>query len=186
MNKKQIINKLKVLKEINPENDFSKKSRLAILQTPFVSKKDFQGESILSALETAPAKLRSYSLKNIFSSSGRVISVAVATAIILIGIYFATSQLSPLFLPGLNQSKVVAEANMVNNTIDIQLSHITKFEQTAKASTTALKEVAATTPSHINSSIIQAEQSQIDSAFNADPQSQNNQDINNILKSISQ
>ena len=127
MNKKQIINNLKLLKEINPENDFSRKSRLAILQTPFVSKKVLQDESILSALEMAPIKLKNYSLKSIFSNGGRAISVAMATAIILVGIYFATSQLSPLFLPGLNQSKVVAEADMINNTINIQLSHISKF-----------------------------------------------------------
>lgn len=181
MNKKQLINKLELLREIKPNEDFTKKSRLIIVQTPFTPT---ISEKI--NLESATRELRKYSIRDLFSNSFRSVLMFSATVAVLAGIYFATTQLSPLFLPGLNQKGILAEADMVNATINLQLSHVSKFEQNAKESTAALKEVTTNTPSHLNSAIIQDEQSEIGSAFTADPQSQNNKDINDILNTLSQ
>jgi hypothetical protein len=174
MNSNQIIKKLETLRVIKPDKDFSKKSRLLIIQTPFTPSKQ---ERI--SFEAAAAGLRSFTIADLFSNTFRSIMIASATLAILGAIYFATAQLSPLFLPGLNRNGIVA-------TINVQLDHVNRFEQTSKDSATALREVAANTPSHLNASIISGEQSKIESLSPSQTATDTNQQINDILKQISQ
>jgi hypothetical protein len=181
MNNDQIIKKLETLRAIRPDKDFSQKSRLLIIQTPFTPSKQ---ERI--SFEAATAGLRSFTVADLFSNTFRSIMIASATLAILGAIYFATAQLSPLFLPGLNKNGIVAEASMVNSTINVQLDHVNRFEQTSKDSVAALREVAANTPSHLNASIISGEQSKIESLSPSQTATDTNQQINDILKQISQ
>jgi hypothetical protein len=180
MNKKQIINKLGLLRGIEPGKDFTQKSRLIIVQMPFTP-------TINDEVSLVPVNvgLRNYSVGTLFSNGFRSILMVSATIAVLAGIYFATTQLSPLFLPGLNQRGVVAEADMINAAISVHFSPIDKFEQTTKESADALKEVTTDAPSHLNSTVIKNEQSKVDSAFTTDPQSQNNEDVSDILKILS-
>jgi hypothetical protein len=180
MDKKTIVKNLGMLRHVQPDRDFSKKSRLAIVQTPFTPALH---EKV--TLETAVAGLHAYTLRDLFSTTFRTVLLASATVAVLAGIYFATTQLSPLFLPGLSQNGIIAEADMINATINLQLSHVQRFEQTAKESTAALKEVSTNNPGHLNETIIKTEQGKIDSLIPAGS-ADVTREINDILKTISQ
>jgi|GEM_PF-1632400 len=179
MNKKEIIKNLERLQGIRPDKNFSQKSRLAIIQTPFTPTLH---EKV--TFDSATAGLHAYTVSDLFSTTFRTVMVASATLAVLAAIYFAIVQLSPLFLPGLNRDRIVAEADMINSTINVQLSHLQRFEQTSKESAAALKEITANNPSHLNETIIKDEQEKINSLV---PSSDNtSQDVNDILKAISQ
>lgn len=180
MNSIDIVKKLGALRVIEPDGDFKKKSRLAILQTPFTPSIH---EKI--TFEAATAGLRSFTVSDLFSNTFRSVMIAVGTLGILAGIYFATIQLSPLFLPGLNQNGIVAEAGMVNTTINVQLAHITHFEQTSTDSSNALKEITSNAPVHLNTTVIDSEKSKINSLIPTIPSETATQQVNDILNEIS-
>jgi hypothetical protein len=179
MNKKEVVKNLERFRGIRPDKDFSQKSRLAIIQVPFTPTLH---EKV--TLDAATAGLHAYTVSGLFSTTFRTVMVASATLAVLAAIYFVTVQLSPLFLPGLNQNGIVAEADMINSTINVQLSHLQRFEQTSRESAAALKEITVNNPSHLNETVIKNEQEKINSLV---PSSNNvSQDVNNILKAISQ
>ncbi len=179
MKHNQIIKILEQFRTITPDKAYSERSKNIILATPFTP--TIQESPSFAA---ATADLRTISFTSLFQNVWRGLAVATATVGLFIIIYLATSQLSPLFLPGLNQRGVVAEADMINASIDVQLSHIQRFEQDASESASALKEVAANTPAHLSESVIKGEQTKINSANPSDSTSSTTSDVNDILNSI--
>jgi hypothetical protein len=177
----QLLKILERLKEIKPSKAYSEHSLKIIISAPQLEKSNFDFDNS-----------KNISSKNLLEVSLRTLAfVFSATAVIALA-YFATSQLSPLFLPGLNKSKIMAEAEMVNASIDIQLSHIQKFKQTNNESILVLKEVSSDVPAHLNPSVIKDEESKINSAFdkseslNSSSATSNlNNNLNEILNKIS-
>jgi hypothetical protein len=179
MKHNQIIKTLEQFRNITPDKVYSERSKNIILAIPFTP--TIQEDT---SFADATADLRTISFTSLFQSIWRGLAITTAAVGLFIIIYLATSQLSPLFLPGLNQRGIVAEADMVNTSIDVQLSHIQHFEQTASESASALKEVAANTPAHLNESIIKGEQTEIYSTNPANLTSSTTNDVNNILNMI--
>ena len=175
----QIIKTLRKFETITPDKAYSERSRNIILSTPFTPKIH---ENI--SLSAATEDLRTISIASFFESSWRTLAVAGAVAALIAAIYFTTSQLSPLFLPGLNQGGVVAEAQMVNTSIDVQLSHIQRFEEDASESASALKGVASNAPSHLSESVIKSEQFGITSATPSNPSASTTDAVNSILNEL--
>lgn len=170
MTKERILTILYRMRQISPNKDFSQKSKFAILQTPH----DF------SSKQTAYVQNNQMVLGLFIQKSFRAVFLAGATIAILFAIYFATAQLSPLFLPGLNQNGIIAEADMINTSIDIQLSNIQKFDATTKQSITVLQEITANTPDHLSEEVIKSEQEKIELPAST----QTDDQINSILKAI--
>ena len=179
MKHNQIIKILEQFRNITPDKAYSERSKNIILATPFTPTVHEN-----PSFAAVTADLRTISFTSLFQSVWRGLAVATAAIGLFLIIYLATSQLSPLFLPGLNQRGVIAEADMVNASIDVQLSHIQRFEQDASESTSALKEVAASTPAHLSESVIKSEQTEINSASPNNPESSSTNDINDILNTI--
>ena len=82
--------------------------------------------------------------------------VAVATAIILISFY-ATRELSPLLLPGLNTQRITAEAQMLNSAMNIELNNLGYFNTSAQSANTALEQLSQKQFNHLNDTIIKSE-----------------------------
>lgn len=179
MKRNELIKILHQFENITPNKAYSERSKNIILSVPFTPTLH---EEVSFA--SATANLRTISFASFFQGIWRGLAVAGAVAGVFLIIYLTTSQLSPLFLPGLNKHGVIAEADMVNASINVQLSHIQRFEQTASESATVLKEVAANTPNHLSESVIKDEQSKINSESPAGTTSPAASDINDILNTL--
>ena len=87
----------------------------------------------------------------------------VAVMTLLIGAtYYATTQISPLFLPGLNQDRIVAEAEMIEQSISIELERLDYFVYVAEESTSVLNSVASSEFDHLNTTTIEKEAQQLE------------------------
>src|SRR3989344_3527451 len=97
MRNKELFTILNEFKKIKPKEGFVLQSKPLILSQP--------RNSFSSSQAPIQVGLRGYA-----ASLTRVMSFSLAGILLVLSIYYATRELSPLFLPGLNQEKVVAEA----------------------------------------------------------------------------
>lgn len=146
MNERNIIRILKEFKKLAPRDDFVRESRARVLSSIV---RHAAPQARLTGFKPQLNSLRS-PLLNTFT-------FVFTGAIVLFGVYVITQELSPLFLPGLNQKAVSAEAEMVGKQINIQLSQIHYFEQTSKDGIQALKEVTEPGMDHLNQALIENE-----------------------------
>jgi hypothetical protein len=164
-----IIDRLHRLNALAPTQDFSARSRRLILASAQAAHSD-----------TIPETLHAYRFSTIMV---RTTLFAAGMAIVLTGLFYGSQYFSPLFLPGLNQDKIVAEADMIDNTITIQLSQLHYFDTTSQASAHALKQVANPTLSHLNTAVIFSDTQQIQMLSPTDTDT-TSQQIQDILKTL--
>lgn len=117
--------------------------------------------------DQAPAEPALSPLAAYFASAMRIGSFVTASLLIVVALYYATQELSPFFLPGLNPGKITAEAEMINSNITIELSQIQEFSQTAQESSTLLHEVNQKSLNHLNDAILNKETRNIDQTLPA-------------------
>lgn len=178
MEEKEIIKNLKLLKNVEPNKDFFEKSRFVILSSSPITNR--------FSIFRSSSKELAVSLRSALEVAWRGLAFSAVSLVVLFSIYYASQELSPLFLPGLNYRKIAAEAESVNAQIDIQLSQLKKFEDTSKQSGEALQEVSSSKLNHLNSSILNNELESIEastSGFGLDNEA--NSEINSILKELS-
>ncbi len=149
---------------------------------------DFSERSRRLVLASAPAPHHDTTLEAIHVHRFSTIVIrtalfATGTAIVLTGLFYGSQYFSPLFLPGLNQDKIVAEADMIDNTITIQLSQLNYFDTTSQASAHALNQVAASTLNHLNTAVISNDTQQIQTLSPTDTDT-TSQQIQDILKAL--
>lgn len=180
MKDKDIIKTLELLKHIEPRESFSKESRLLIMSSS--QKTPLQ--------RMIPTKV---SLSGVLSHSFaqhplRALAFTVAGVALIVTAYTATKEISPLFLPGLNQNKVVAEAEMVNKTINIELQRLEYFDATNKTGSSALNQVTSEELDHLNTSILQKEVGTIDQKVSSSSldNSELNAQLNTILQQVNE
>jgi len=169
-----IIRALQSLRAIEPDKDFSKKSRLLILASPHkngVQEPDITGDMNINTGRWIVVR------------SLRIASFTAVAIFLSVAIYYATTQFSPLFLPGLDQSSIVAEADMVDQKITIEVEQIDHFSAVTKESNQLLDGVTKSSFDHLNSSAIGSETSQIDGLSGQSDTQLNNQ-LNTILQQI--
>ncbi|MEE8131601.1 MAG: hypothetical protein V3T98_00960 [Candidatus Paceibacterota bacterium] len=98
---KDLLKNLKDLQQIRPDDEYAKRSRLLILSSPHY--------------ETRVRKINPIA---IMAVSG------VFVLIIVFSVSYINQILSPIFLPGLNQNDLVAEANEMTALIQVRLDDV--------------------------------------------------------------
>ena len=166
MRSPHITDHLHRLNALKPTEDFSTRSRMLVLAAPHTT----------SAI-TQPT----YRISTAIAI--RTALFIAGSAIILGGLMYGSQYFSPLFLPGLNQDKVIAEADMIDNTITIQLSKLNYFDTASQASAHALSQVAAPTLNHLNATVILNDSQQIQELSPTDTDTTSEQ-IQDILKAL--
>jgi len=169
---KTILHSLTRLQSIKPRGDFSRASKEALLLVVTQNKK---------TIVSQPVQPHRTGLAIIVMRSSVLV---VGTALIVAGMVYGGQKLSPLFLPGLNKQNIVAEADMVNSTINIELENLNHFDVTVKTSAQALNQVVGSTPHHLNESVLSADQLQIESLSPATTTDETNQTIESILQEL--
>lgn len=174
-----ILKVLQELRRIKPDAAYTKHSRMLILAAP---------QSPVMQPAVAPK------LSTVFRLSAILGAGLIGIFLILGGISYINETYSPLALDGLNQKSLVAEANEINNSIEITLGSIdyldTSNQATLKkiaeisktnASTTAVTSATALSPA-ATSTTMDAFLIKNDAASTAAPA---NQQINDVLENIS-
>ncbi len=164
-----IIELLSQLRRIEPREEYTRLSKERILSS--------SQEIYTPELTASPSSLF---LRSSFNS----VSFALVGMLLIVGVYYATQQLSPLFLPGLNEKSITAEAEMVESRIDVQLSQLNYFENTSQESNTVLQQVSENSLDHLNAPIIEHETSQIEE--HTDTATTTVIELNDVLKALSE
>ncbi len=131
-----LIKKIKKLKEIEPNKDYSQKSLSYILNT---------SQSNANKLAEASTLWRK-TITNLKVSSNIVIAT-IFVLIICVSAFYINSTISPLILPGLDSSAISAEAQQINQSININLNEINYYKLSQEVTKNALEKISTTTPS---------------------------------------
>lgn len=164
-----IVELLSEFRRIEPREEYSRLSK----------------ERILSSSQTSTPELISSPSSLLLRTSFNSLSFALVGMVLIVGVYYATQQLSPLFLPGLNEKSITAEAEMVESRIDVQLSQLNYFENTSQESNAVLQQVGENSLDHLNTPIIEQETSHIEKSAEVDATS-TVLEINDVLKALSE
>ena len=163
-----IIELLSQLRRIEPREEYTRLSKERILSS--------SQEVYTPELTYSPSSL-------LLRSSFNSVSFALVGMVLIVGVYYATQQLSPLFLPGLNEKSIIAEAEMVESRIDVQLSQLNYFENTSQESNILLQQSSENSLDHLNVPIIQHETSHIEENTMTDATS-TVLELNDVLRAL--
>ena len=176
MKEKEIKNQISRLREIGPDKRFTEESKFELLS--------IIDNSNRRVLEPNNEKVFVGFLREfIIEKPAQLASVITMTAIIFVVTYYAITQISPLFLPGLNKDKIVAEAEMINQKINIEVSKLEHFSSITRESKEVLNEVSKNSFNYLNESIIKDEAIQVN-GINEEAKN-TNREIDSILNEIS-
>lgn len=156
----QLKNILRSYQQITPDQEYSRKARAHILSLPSA-----QHEVVAVPVFAGNSPALSSALFTTFRV-GAFISGGIA---VLLLSFWATTQLSPFFLPGLNSKNITAEAEMINSSIDIQLSQLSYFEQASQESAQVLHDVSEKRMDHLNTPLIVKENKEIQETIATTP-----------------
>lgn len=171
MTEKDIQKILTEFKRLSPRKEFINASKMRI----FSIVPDEKPQALF--MGTNPVFLR---------TSMNSLTFVFASIVIIMGAYLATQELSPLFLPGLNQKKISAEAEMIGKQIDIQLSQISYFQKTSEESADALKEITSKNLDHLNETLIQHEAQTVQKTSDPEQKVQAHETITNEVNELLQ
>lgn len=172
MRTKDLQNILGEMRSIKADEGYVARSRMLVLSSPRLSKSDS------SVPETND------SLSKFLWGPVRIVSFVTAGFLLIFSLYSLSQELSPLFLPGLNQKKITAEAEAVDAAINIHLSQIAYFEKTSKETSKILEQIAVKQLDHLNEIVIQKETEEIASSLIKTGSL--NQEIADLLKAVSE
>ncbi len=176
---KDILKILNKLKEIKPDPDYAKKSRMLIL----VSKQN-------------ELKSLNFGFKN-FTEILRFSAVVGLAGFLLLslleGVFYVNKNFSPLALEGLNQKSLITEAEGINNSIQITLKEIKYLDQSNKKTINMINEISKNEPVYSNipmnySSAEATSTEDIENFLIESPTSTdiNGQNINSLLDKVAQ
>jgi len=130
MTEEKLVKILSELKSIEPENDYSKKSRFLLLS--------------LARPGLAP-RFATFNFRSVFDFL-RVSAVTAFGIILLLtifgGVSYVNKNFSPILLPGLDQKSVITEADEINNSINVTLKEITYLDNSMAATNNQINQVA--------------------------------------------
>lgn len=125
----EIYKLLKELKKIEPDRDYSRTSKLAIINY---------------------AQSRENETRGFFIGIMRFASLLIAGALIIIfvlgGASYFNERYSPLNLEGLNQKNLVTEAKDINDSIKITIEEIKNFDRYNKKAISTINELSKNKP----------------------------------------
>jgi len=131
MTEKKLIKILSELKNIEPESDYSKKSRALLLS--------------LIKPENGPRFITFNFIRSVFDFL-RIVAVTAFGIVLLFtifsGVSYVNKNFSPIFLPGLDQKSIMTEADEINNSINVTLKEITYLDDSTAATNKQIDQVA--------------------------------------------
>lgn len=139
--------KLKNLKSIKPDNDYSLKSLSSIISSPKISP--------VESISIWKKALTGFRL-----SSGVVLASALVLVIFISALYLNTV-ISPLFLPGLNDKNVSAEADQINQSININLNEIKYHQMSQEIAKSTLESISKNNVATNTTSIVSSSEETI-------------------------
>lgn len=160
---------LQSFRRIRPRAEFSRHSKLIILASP----------------RSTHASLPTTQTVSWLSRALRVSAFAAAGIAVLIVSFYATQELSPLLLPGLNPQKITAEADMINSSVNIELSRIESFDQSAQESSSVLQKISQQNLNHLNETVVSDEAQLIDQTKATSSPADFTDDVNALIKELS-
>ncbi len=193
-----IIEKLKKLRNIQPDAEYSQRSKLVILAAPISSKEQnpvFKlGENIIESLRKLSqiqpdadygrfSKLAILSVPALPIKKQPIFNWQVAFSLVGLLLVLITGNLMHNFkptAPNLNAQALETELKDLN--IDIQLAKIDYSQKVDEAVSLALKEISQKQTDHLNPIILESEQTQLNAEPSSD--SQNKKEIDNLLDQI--
>ena len=134
--KTDIFAALKELKQIQPDSEYAKHSRMLVLSAP------------RHALTNAAPRVSTF-----FRLSAILGAGVIALFMILGGTTYINETYSPLALEGLNQKSLTAEADEINNSIEITLGTIDYLDT---ANQTALKKIGEISKTNASTTVVTA------------------------------
>lgn len=176
MKEKEIKNQISRFSEIEPEKRFTEESRFELLSII-----DNSNNKVFNPKENKA--FIGFIREFIIEKPAQLASAITMATIIFVVTYYAVTQISPLFLPGLNKDKIVAEAEMINQKINIEVNKLEHFSSIAKESNEILNEVSKSSFNYLNESIIKGEAIQVDDINGENKDT--NEEINSILNEMS-
>jgi len=144
--------KLKNLKSIKPDNDYSLKSLCLIVSSPKISP--------IESISIWQKALTGFRL-----SSGVVLASALVLVIFVSALYLNTV-ISPLFLPGLNDKNISAEADQINQSININLNEIKYHQMSQEITKSTLENISKNNSATNTTSTISSSKETIDQLLN--------------------
>ena len=128
---RELTKKLRLLNRIVPDPDYRARSRMLLLAAPF------------SPHRTTTHATR-FHIRALFRLATALGLGLVGILAIVTGTNYVNETYSPLALEGLNQRNLTAEANEINNSIEVTLSTIDYIDTSSQS--TSAKIAAATKP----------------------------------------
>ncbi len=161
-------------RRIRPRAEFSQHSKLLI----FASPRSITPEQTLNPKTT---------MVSWFSRAVRIGSFTAVGVAILVLSFYATKELSPLLLPGLNSEKITAEADMIDSSVYIELSRIGYFDQSTQESSLVLQAISQEQLDHLNKTIVSDEIESInqETATSSPEDTDSTDDINMLIEKLS-
>lgn len=169
MKNKILKNKISRFSDIMPNENFSKKSKFEILSLK---------------PKYTHRRITNQNIETIIGRYAKTITIVSATVAIFFLTYYAMTQISPIFLPGLDHSKIIAEAEVINQKINIEVNKLNYFNKVSTQSSNALQEITENNPDHLNKRIINKETKKIDAISNTYLENIN-KEMDNALKQLS-
>ncbi len=176
MNDRNLKDILIEFKKISPREEFSSRLRTELLS------REAQALPVAQLMNVhVMGPSRAYLQ---FSKPLNALAFAVASVLVIVGVYTITQELSPLFLPGINQREISAEAAEIEKEINIQLSQIDYFQQASHESTKALTQVTQKNLDHLNEVLIQNEAASVQQSSEEAPNPLTQEQINGELQKM--
>lgn len=138
-----IVEKLKNLKEIQPDKEYSQRSLSFIFNSPQTASPKLFEISVLWQKTLNSLKL---------SSSLAIAGVLVF--VVFISALYLNTVVSPLILPGLNTSNISAEAHQIDQSININLSEINYHKLSQEITQKTLEKISQASTSPESSDIL--------------------------------
>lgn len=191
---KNIIEKLKKLRNIRPDAEYSQRSKLVILATSFSSEQDPAfSKPLTENLTEILKKFRQIQPDMEYSRISKlaILGIPVSpqkrplfnwqlafTVAGLLLVLISGNLIHNLKPAAPNLNTLALETEFKNLNIDIQLARIDYSRKAAETVSLALKEITSKQTSHLNPIILESEQTQLNS------DASNNKDIDNLLDQI--
>lgn len=171
--KQDLFKTLQELKRVEPDVAYTKHSRMLVLAAP---------QYPVSYVSHSPR------LSTIIRLS-TILGVGFAGIFFILGgISYLNETYSPLALEGLNQKSLVAEANGINNSIEITLGAIDYLDTSNQATLKRIAEISKTNPSTTTAAVMTTATSTSMDAFliKSDATTPSpDQQINDVLEKVS-
>jgi len=173
---KKLFEHLHQFRRVSPRAEFLRESRSLILNSPRAARIAPVSSSLFLSMG---ARVHRGAMTFI-----RVGSFITAGAAVILISFYATKELSPVILPGLNAQRITAEAEMLDSAMNIELANLGYFDINSQKNAGVLQQLSQKQPDHLNDTIIKSEVKSLNTAIPSSTDLQTN-NLNKIIEQMS-